>query len=66
MGKPELETYRSVKGILLYSRAENHGANWRDLQGPGGFSIAKLASPINREELMMQKKRGTCWSDPLE
>lgn len=66
MGKEELETHRPVEGIVLYSRAENHGTNWRDMQGPGGFSIAQLASPINREELMMQKKRGTCWSDFLE
>lgn len=34
--------------------------------GAGGVSIMQLASPTDREELMMQKKRGTCWSDFLE
>lgn len=66
MGKQELETYSPVEGILLHSRAENQGTNWREMQGLEGFSIAQLASLIDREELMMQKKRGTCWSDSLE
>lgn len=64
--KQELETYRPVEGILLCSRAENQGTSWRETQGLGGFSIAQLVSPTDREELMVPKKRGTCWSTFLE